>query len=122
MPLIQQNFTLAAGDQVDISLDIGPDIASMVGTNLTFRVYEQQVGVSIGDALIVKNLDEGLQISDPDYGIVVISFDEEDTSAMTPRNYNFEVTTYDTDDIRITVSQGVMTLTRTMNPTSEDDL
>jgi hypothetical protein len=118
MPLIQQNFSLAAGDDKIISLDINPDVESLVGTNLTFRAYDQSFGVPLGDALVTKNLDDGLEISDPDYGIVLITFVRADTIDLMPKNYAFEITTYDPNDKRITVTQGIMTLNRTKNPES----
>src|SRR5262245_20954319 len=117
MPLIRQNFSLAQGDDAIITLDIDPDVESLVGSNLTFRVYDQQMVVPIGDALIVNNLDAGLEISDPDYGIIMITFEEADTSGLAPKNYVHEATIWDTDGKRTTVEFGIMTLARTENPT-----
>lgn len=114
--LIQQNFSLAAGDDIEISLDIDPDTESMIGTDITFRVYDQSAGVPIDDAIITKDLDDGLQISDPDYGQAVITFLAADTLDLMPKNYAFEITTYDIDDLRTTVAKGIMTLLRTNNP------
>jgi hypothetical protein len=118
MPLIGQNFSISAGDNKIVSLDIDPDIASMVGTNLTFRAYDQSFAVPTGDAVVTKNLDDGLEISDPDYGIVLITFVSDDTIDLTPKNYAFEITTYDPEANRITVTQGIMTINRTKNPKS----
>jgi len=116
MPLIRQNFSLAQGDDVTIELDINPDIASLVGANLTFRVYDQEQAVPLGDPVITKDLDSGLQITDPDYGLLLITFVPGDTISLVPKNYVIECTLYDQDDRRTTVTEGIMSLTRTKNP------
>ena len=43
MPLIQQNFSMTAGDDVIVSLDIDPDVVSMIGNGLiaTPTAYER---------------------------------------------------------------------------------
>lgn len=116
MAKIQQNFSLSAGDDIIISLDVNPDVESLVGTNITMRVYDQEFAVPIGDPVITKDIDNGLQISDPEYGIVLIQFDSADTMELTPKNYVYEITMYDTEGKRITVTEGVLTLNRTVNP------
>ena len=116
MPLIQQNFSMTQGDDTVIMLDIDPDVDSMIGTDLTFRAYAQEMAVPLGDAVLTKDLDDGLQITDPDYGEVLITFVPDDTIEMAPGNYCYEITTYDIDEKRVTVTYGIMTLTRTKNP------
>jgi len=118
--LIRQNFAIPLGDQIEIDLDINPDIESMVGTDVTFRAYAQDTGVPIGDPVLTKNLDDGLEIADPTYGLVVISFDETDTINLAPDNYYFEITLYDIDGARTTVTEGLMTLLRTKNPETRE--
>jgi hypothetical protein len=114
--LIRQNFSMAQGDDMTVSLDINPDVASLVGCNLTFRVYAQQAAVPIGDPLVTKNLDDGLQITDPDYGLLLITFEPADTIDLDPGNYCIECTLYDLEGKRTTVTEGIMTLARTKNP------
>lgn len=113
--LIQQNFSVAAGDDVEISLDIDPDVQSLVGTNITFRAHAQQMAVPLDDPVLVKNLDNGLQITDPDYGLVLITFNSADTIDLPPSNYSYEITLYD-GAVRTTVTKGIMTVTQTSNP------
>ena len=120
--LIRQNFAIPLGDQIDVDLDINPDVESMVGTDITFRAYAQNTGVAIGDPILVKNLDAGLEIADPTYGLVIISFDEADTINLAPDNYYFEITLYDLDGARTTVTEGIMTLLRTRNPQTKEEL
>jgi|SRR5262245_30094053 len=118
MPLIQQNFSMTQGDDTVIMLDIDPDVASLVGSDLTFRVYNQEMGVPLGDPIIVKNLDDGLQIADPEYQLIQITFVPADTINLQPKNYVIECSVWDTNQKRTTVTLGIMTLARAVNPTS----
>lgn len=117
MPLIRQNFSIAAGDDTQLPLDIGPDVgSSLVGANLTFRVYEQDAGVRVGLPIITKDLGSGLTVADPTYQMVLVAFVPADTLTLAPKNYIHEATVYQSGR-RTTVSEGVMTVNRSSNPT-----
>jgi hypothetical protein len=114
--LIRQNFSVAKGNDIIVDLDIGPDVASLIGTNITWRAYEQMFGIPFGDPVIVKDLDNGLQISDPDLQLVLITLDRVDTVDLVLGNYWHEVSIDDTSDKHTTVTEGIMTLVRAENP------
>lgn len=118
--LIRQNFEFACGTDFEATVDIDPDTVSLVGTQLTLRVYEQDTAVPLGDPIITKNIDDGLQITDPDYGLLIVTFERDDTVDLTPKNYWFEVSQDGTDgESHVPVAQGILTLTRAKNPALE---
>ena len=99
-----------------VDLDIGPDVASLIGTNITWRAYQQFCGIPYGDPVITKNLDAGLQISDPDLQLVLITLDRADTIDLDLGNYWHEASIDDTSAKHTTVTEGIMTLVRAENP------
>jgi len=114
MPLIQ-NFSVAANNDTDINFDVGPDEgASLVGSIIYWRVYEQEFGLRVAGvpAILEKYTDNGLQVTDPDLGKFIIELDKEDTMNML-RNYFHEATIVDENGNTVTVTQGIMTVLNT---------
>jgi len=115
---ILQNFSIPQGDDYTIDMDIGPDSPeSLVEAQLTFRMYKSDCGVPVGDPVVTKNLDDGLQITDPDYQLILVTFTPEDTIDLdVGTNLIMECTVYDQNGKRVTVAQGVCSIVRTANP------
>lgn len=114
MPIIQ-NFSIPAGDDVDVNFDVDPDDgASLVGATIYWRVYEQEFGQPIAgaDAVLEKVLDDGIQVTDPDAGQFVVEIAADDTVDML-RNYYHEARIKDVDGNWVTVTTGIMTVTGT---------
>lgn len=114
MPIIQ-NFSIPAGDSADINFDVDPDDgASLVGSIIYWRVFEQSHGVPVAgeDPLIEKYTDNGLQITDPDLGKFTVEIEPDDTIELL-RNYYHEARIKDVDDNWVTVTVGIMTVTPT---------
>lgn len=114
MPIIQ-NFSVPAGDDVDVNFDVDPDDgASLIGATIYWRVYEQENGLPIAGAepVLEKVLDDGIQVTDPDTGKFVVTIDAEDTEDML-RNYYHEARIFDVDSNWVTVTIGIMTVTGT---------
>jgi hypothetical protein len=115
MPVIQ-NFSVPAGDSVDVNFDVDPDSGSLIGSTIYWRVYEQENGLPVpgSDPIIEKVLDDGLQITDPDLLQFVVELYRDDTIDRL-RNYYHEATIKDADDNWVTVTLGIMTVTGTEN-------
>lgn len=114
MPLIQ-NFSIPAGDSADLNFDIDPDDgASLVGSTIYWRVFEQENGLPVAgaDPLIEKYTDNGLQVTDPDLGTFTVSIDPDDTIDLL-RNYYHEARVKDEEGDWVTVTIGIMTVTGT---------
>jgi len=115
-----QNFSMPRGDDFQVSLDIDPDVSSLVGSQVTWRVYAQDTGVAIGAPVLTKNLDQGLEITDPTYQLILITLQGADTAGLAPGNYYHEATVYDIDGKRTSVSAGILTLLADVNPAAKD--
>lgn len=114
MPTIQ-NFSIPANDDVDINFDVDPDDgASLVGSTIYWRAYEQEFGLPVSgvDPVLTKVLDDGIQITDPDAGQFVVTILADDTVDLL-RNYYHEARIKDTDGNWVTVTTGIMTVTGT---------
>jgi len=112
MPIIQ-NFSVAANNDTDVNFDVGPDEGqSLIGTTIYWRAYEQEFGSPIGAAIIQKQTDSGLQVVDPDFGKFVVELNRDDTVGLL-RNYFHEATIVDQNGNKVTVTQGIMTVTDT---------
>lgn len=112
MPVIQ-NFSVPANNDTDVNFDVGPDDgASLIGTTIYWNVYEQVNGNPTGDAIISKQTDDGLQITDPELGQFTVELEAADTEDRL-RNYYHEATIVDGDGAIVTVTQGIMTVTST---------
>lgn len=115
-----QNFSVPAGDSVDINFDIDPDDGvSLVGATIYWRAYEQQFGQPLPgvDPVIEKYTDHGLQVTDPEAQKFTVELDRTDTIDLL-RNYYHEATIRDPNDNWVTVTLGIMTVTGTENRTA----
>ena len=114
---ITQNFSIPAGDSVDINFDVDPDEGgSLIGSTIYWRAYEQESGLPVAgsEPVIEKVLDDGIQIVNPDTLQFVVELDRADTVNLL-RNYYHEATIKDQDDNWVTVTLGIMTVTGTEN-------
>jgi hypothetical protein len=112
MPAINQDFSVPAGDEATVTIDIGPDVApGLTGQDVIFRAFALANGVPDRTAaLIEKSVSGGgvVVTSEPSQ-TAAISFDRADTLALLG-NYFHEVSIQDVSDNYITVASGVMTV------------
>ncbi len=116
MPAIQQNFSIPAGDSMDVNFDVDPDdedVVTLLGTTPYWVVYEQTHGIPFGDPVIKKVLDNGLQITDPALLKFTATLDYDDTKDLLG-NYYHEAFLIDGDSAHITTTLGIMTVTQTI--------
>jgi hypothetical protein len=115
-PLIQ-NFTVPAGNDVDINVDIDPDGdgITLVGSHLFWRVYEIECGMIIPDTepvLEKYSEDGGIIAIDSDLQKFRISILATDSASLL-RNYFHETTIVDPEDNITTLNQGIITFVGT---------
>jgi hypothetical protein len=119
IPLIQ-NFSIAAGDVVEIPVLIDPSFAlTLDGATIWWRAYEQEYSNPTPDtpAVVTKGTDKSPpDISVPGSPPDTFIFDllEADTIGLL-RNYYHEATVIDVDGNRSTVMVGIMTVLPTEN-------
>ena len=114
---VVQNVSIPAGDAADLNFDVDPDDGqTLLGADIYWKVYEQEHGVpKLGvDPVIVKVLDDGIQITDPDALKFTVAIQREDTVGLL-RNYHHEAKIIDPDGNHVTVNYGVFTVTQTEN-------
>lgn len=113
-----QNFSMNAGDNFDITVDIDPDDeVTLVGAVITWNLYEQEFGQPTGEnAIITKNngVDGTIVVTDPDTQRLKVPLTYDDTIGLL-RNYYHETTVEDATLGRITVAIGFMTVLGTEN-------
>ena len=112
-----QNFSVPAGDGVDLNWDVDPDAGvSLIGADIIWRAYEQEFGLPVAgsDPVISKRLDDGIQIDDPTALTFTVTIDRADTVGLL-RNYYHEATVISEEGIWVTVTVGAMTVTQTEN-------
>lgn len=114
-----QNFSVDAYSDVDIILDIDPDDGiNLVGSQIYWRVYEQEMGLPIegADPVISKdNLDGGtIVVVDAELQKLKIPLVPSDTVNLL-RNYYHEATVVGPDGGRVPVAKGIITVTGTEN-------
>jgi hypothetical protein len=117
--LESQNFSVYAGNNVDITIDIDPDDeVTLVGAVITWSVYPQAFGQPVAgeDPVIEKSNGVGgtIVVTDPDTQTLSIPLEEEDTIELL-RNYYHECTVEDESRGLITVAHGIMTVLGTEN-------
>jgi len=112
-PLIQ-NFSVPAGDAIDVNFDVDPDaeLETLLGTTPYWVVYEQVFGVPTGDPIIKKVLDNGLQITDPELLKFTAALSYNDTVDLLG-NYYHEAFVIDGNDDHVSVTVGTMCVTNT---------
>jgi len=109
-PLIQ-NFSVPAGDAMQVNFNVDPDGAiSLLGSNIEWNVYKQQHGVITDQTpILTKTLDNGLQIDDPLTWTFHVTLLEADTIDLLGNyRHSGKVTI---EGSKITVVDGVMCVT-----------
>jgi hypothetical protein len=117
-----QNFSVYAGNNTDVTIDIDPDDGvTLVGATITWKVYEQQFGQPIAGEDPVIEKDNGVEgtivVIDPDTQTLKIPLEYDDTVGLL-RNYYHECTVNDAELGEITVANGIMTVLGTENRSS----
>lgn len=117
-----QNFSVYAGNDFDITIDIDPDDnITLVGALIYWRVYGQQFGQPLAgiDAFLEKSNGDGgtIVVTDPTTQTLTIPLESVDTVSLL-RNYYHEATVVDPDRGEITIANGIMTVLGTENRTS----
>lgn len=116
MPLIQ-NFSVAAGDEMIVNIDVDPDEGfTLLNCEIFWNVYQQEHGVPKLDVdpIIEKTLHDGIDVTNPTASQFAVTLTESDTISLL-RNYYHEVTIIDGDGNRTTPTVGIMTVTQTEN-------
>jgi hypothetical protein len=121
-----QNFSVPADNDVEVVLRVTPDLemASLAGTTIYWRVYPQEFGIPIFDAvpsgsvaaLIEKSTSDGsiALLPSPPPMSCEIRIKGADTSGLL-RNYYHETTLIDGAGNISTLNCGIMTVTATLN-------
>ena len=115
MPIIQ-NFSVPAGDDVDLTFDIDDDTAIVLsGATIFWNAYEQIQGVPDKTKPVINKSSvsgDGIEIPASPDDIFVVSLVEADTLELL-RNYYHEAKIVDANGNHTTVTIGVMTVTET---------
>lgn len=114
-----QNFSMYAGDDFNITVDIDPDDeVTLVGAVITWSAYEQEFGqpVAGADPVITKNngVNGTIVVIDPELQRLKVPLEYADTVGLL-RNYYHETTVEDPTLGRITVANGFVTILGTEN-------
>lgn len=113
-PLIQ-NFSVDAGDDTDINVDVDPDVGvTLLGSTVYWTVFAQKFSIPFGDPVLRKVSDHGLLVTDADQLKFTISLSATDTADL-KGNYYHETQIVDTTGNVVTVNQGIMTVKATVN-------
>jgi len=109
---LEQNFSVPKGDDQELNFDIGPDDEgfTLVGSQIVWSVFKFKYGV-VGDLVIKKTTDNGLQVTDSDAIQFTVNLKRTDTSSLDPGNYYHELKITDQDGKVTTPTMGVMTIT-----------
>jgi hypothetical protein len=113
MPIIQ-NFSVAAGDDLDINFVLDPNSGlDLTGADIYWNVYEQAYGIpdSSTPPVIVKSTPADITIGSPadNFTVTLIETDTENLL----RNYYHEAHVVDVNGNTSTVTVGIMTVTQT---------
>lgn len=114
-----QNFSVNAGNDTIITIDIDPDDGiTLLGAAIDWRVYEQALGQPVAGAAPVIQKDNRVNgtivVIDPVTQKLTIPLTPDDTVGLL-RNYYHETTVLDPDRGTITVAVGIMTVVGTEN-------
>ena len=119
MTVLIQNFSVPAGDDVEVTLEVTPDLEvfTLEESQIFWRVYPQAFGIPIitgsPAALIEKSSNDGSIVVLPSPPMTAkIKISGVDTSSLL-RNYYHETTMIDFVGSRSTLNCGVMTVTQT---------
>jgi len=111
-----QNFSLPAGDDVEMTLDIGPDIVGaendLTGCTILWQVFGQTYGVPDGAPPIISKSTggNGITITGTDAQTAEMIVDRADTFGLLG-NYYHEAKIVDGTDNEISVTYGILTIT-----------
>ena len=114
-----QNFSVYAGNGVDVSIDIDPDDGvTLVGSFIEWALYASELGQPVGDPILVKNNGDGgtVVVTDPDAQVLKVPLEEADTEDLEPRNYCHVTYVREPDSSPVTVAHGIMTVLTTNSP------
>jgi hypothetical protein len=116
-----QNFSVYAGNNFNITLDIDPDDdVTLVGATILWRAYVQEFGQPVAGLDPVISKDNGVGgtvvVTDPVLQKLQIPLVHDDTVNLL-RNYYHEATVIDPDRGEITVANGIITILGTENRT-----
>lgn len=114
-----QNFSVYAGNDVDVTIDIDPDDAiTLVGAVITWRAYAQSFGQPVpGVAPVIEKTNESggtIEVTNPSTQTLKVPLLSADTVGLL-RNYYHECTVIDPDRGEFTVANGIMTVLGTEN-------
>ncbi len=114
-PIIQ-NFSVPANDDVKLNFTLTPLSGASIGpgAQIFFNVYEQEFGnVEPGvPPVIVKVLDHGIEVTDPNAKKFTVQLLKTDTVNLL-RNYGYEVLVIDVDGNQVRTTVGILTITAT---------
>jgi hypothetical protein len=111
MALIQ-NFSITAGDSADLNFTLLPDVnVSLVGAQISWKVYDSEFAVPVGDPILEKTVGSGIVVTNPGLLEFTVSIDPLDTSGLQVGNYYYQVVVIDTQGNVTTPTQGIMTIT-----------
>lgn len=109
-PLIQ-NFSIVAGDSETLNFDVDPDDGvTLVGSQIYWRVYDQDAGIATGQPVLEKSLDDGIEATDASALQFAVTIDPADTQDLA-HSYYHEAKIIDADGNAVTVTCGIMTVT-----------
>lgn len=108
------NFSVDAGDSVNLNWTVDPKGTGVTlgpGTQIFWSVFTQSVGIPDFESgpVIVKVLDHGIQITNPDLLQFTVEIDRTDTIGLL-RNYYHECLVVDASGNYDTVTKGIMTV------------
>jgi hypothetical protein len=110
---INQNFSIYVGDDMDVDYDIGPDTTGLdldAAQSLTWTAYSQMLGVpNKSVALISKDQNSGITITDPTALTFTVHLDPIDTTGQNGNIY-YEIKIVDVDGKVSTPTIGLMTV------------
>jgi len=112
MVLKGQDLEMVAGDNCDIEFEVNdPGGLDVDLTDATVDWYLKE-SADTEVALLHKDNSEGdgVEVTDPTHGVVVVHLVPEDTADLAPGKYFHGITVTDIDDKVYTVAMGYMTL------------
>ena len=119
MTALIQNFSVPAGNDVSISLQVDPDtgLTTLVGTHIVWRAYEQVFGIALSDGsppfLLEKSTTDGSIVILPSPPMECqIKLASGDTASLL-RNYYHQTQLIDQAGNTSTINCGIMTVTQT---------
>jgi len=106
------NFSVAAGDNAEISWDVTTGPIELTGATLQWDLYEQEQGLPVDTTpILTKTTDYGIEAeNDGEVTTFSIEFAEEETADLLG-NYYYEVALVTGDGKNLTAAVGILTVT-----------